>query len=162
MDKKSYHVLFICHDNAGRSLMAEAMLNHLGHNRFRAFSAGTHPTEVAHPAAIEVLKKEGFETQDLKPKHINEFHENDAPQMDMVISLCENSKGDSEFLNWEGEPVTAHWHFEEPHKNEADTNTDEYQKELHRYAMIQRELSSRIRLLLNLPDEKLNNMMLHH
>lgn len=82
--------------------------------------------------------------------------------MDLVISLCQDSKEDLNFAEWEGEPVTAHWHFDEPHHDEADTDKDEYEQELHRYAMIQRQLSTRISLLLNLPDNKLENIKLHH
>lgn len=163
---KSYNVLFLCHDNAGRSLMAEAMLNHLSHGKFHAYSAASQPALEAHPAAIDVLKKEGFDTQSLKPKSMQAFHSDNAPVMDIVISLCQNTTEDAEFTEWEDEPLTAHWHFDEPHNqdvhNSLDTDKDEYQKELHRYAMIQRQLSTRISLLLNIPDNKLDNMKLHH
>lgn len=72
----SYNVLFLCKDNAGRSLMAEAMLNHLSHGKFHAYSAGSNPTAKAHPAAIAILQKEGFKTDTLMPKHMDGLHSN--------------------------------------------------------------------------------------
>lgn len=158
---KTYNVLFLCHDNSGRSLMAEAMLNKLGHGRFHAYSAGSHPSAKPHPIAIEVLQKEGFDTSQLRPKHMDIFHADNRLKMDLVVSLCENSKEDADFAEWQGEPLTGHWHFEDPHTEAIQENQD-HDTEYHHYEMVQRNLVRRLTFLLNFPDVKLNQMALQH
>jgi len=49
-------ILFICTGNSCRSLMAEAIANHLGSEKLQAESAGSQPTGFAHPMALASLK----------------------------------------------------------------------------------------------------------
>jgi hypothetical protein len=68
--------------------MAESLLNRWGSDRFRAFSAGSHPTGVVHPFAIELLKSMNFATDGLRSKSWDEFNHPDSPPV-----LSENSPG---------------------------------------------------------------------
>ena len=69
MPDKTYNILFLCTDNSARSVMAEALMNRLSQNRFRSYSAGSHPVGQVHPYTLELLKRKGFATEDLRSKN---------------------------------------------------------------------------------------------
>ncbi len=113
MTVKAYRVLFLCTGNSARSIMAEAVLNHVGAGRFRAFSAGSFPTGRINPHAIAVLEREGYPTGGLRSKGWDEFAGSGAPEMNAIITVCGNAAGEVCPV-WPGQPVADHWGFADP------------------------------------------------
>jgi arsenate reductase len=153
MGDRVYSVLFLCTGNSARSILAEALLNHFGRGRFRAFSAGSFPKGTVHPMAIELLRWMGLPTQDLRSKAWDEFAVPGAPALDFIFTVCDNAAGETCPI-WPGKPVTAHWGIEDP----AAVDSDVERGRAFRKALA--ELEARINLLTSLPIESLNAVAL--
>lgn len=158
MSEKPYKVLFLCTGNSARSIMAEVLLNALGEDRFRAYSAGSHPKGEVHPLALEILRRNNYPTSGLRSKSWEEFAKSDAstdaPDLDFVFTLCD--KAASEVCPvWPGQPFTAHWGIADP----VGVQGDEVAR-IMVFRTALRELGNRISLFVNLPIDKLDRLSL--
>ena len=152
------NVLFLCTHNSARSILAEAILNHIGKGRFTAFSAGSSPrdNQQPHPLALQALKNAGIPTEGLRSKSWDEFAAADAPHMDLVITVCDNAAGEV-CPFWPGQPATAHWGYADP---SAIDGSDEQKLEAFRQTLF--AIRRRLDLLISLPAEKLARSMMQH
>ena len=91
MASQPFNVLFLCTGNSARSIMAEAILNALGKNKFKAFSAGSHPGGTVNPLTFELLEKNRLPTAGLRSKDWNEFSRPGAPFMHFVFTVCDQA-----------------------------------------------------------------------
>src|SRR5438477_5966528 len=147
-------VLFLCTGNSARSILAEAYLNSMGGGRFRAYSAGSHPAGKVNPSALELLVGNRISTDGLRSKAWDEFAKPGAPPLHFVFTVCDNAAGETCPL-WPGQPVTAHWGVPDP---AAVQGSDDEKRRAFLGAFSQ--LSTRIRLFLNLPFDKLERHFL--
>ena len=154
MSDKTYNVLFLCTGNSARSVMAEAMLNVAGRGRFKAYSAGSHPTGKIHPLALEQIAAIGHPLDNLRSKSWNEFAGADAPHMDFVITVCGRAAGEV-CPFWPGQPMTAHWGFLDPAAVEG-TDAEKHAA----FAKVCREIKMRLDIFQSLPLEKLEKLAL--
>lgn len=113
METKVHNVLFLCTGNSARSIMAESILNQVGADRFRGFSAGSHPRGRVHPYAIDLLKSLNRRTADLRSSSWNEFTSPNAVPLHFVFTLCDSTASETRPV-WPGQPITAHWGLPDP------------------------------------------------
>jgi len=113
MADQVHNVLFLCTGNSARSILAEVLLNHWGKGKFRAYSAGSFPKGEVNPLAIETLARMTLPTDGLRSKSWNEFAEPGAPQMDYILTVCDQAAGEMCPI-WPGHPITAHWGLADP------------------------------------------------
>ncbi len=141
---RAYNVLFLCTGNSARSILAEALLNHFGNGRFRAFSAGSFPKGAVHPMAIELLRRMDLPTKDLRSKSWDGVAAPGAPALDFIFTVCDNAAGEVCPI-WPGNPVTAHWGIADPAAVEDATARS------RAFRKAAAELEARIKLFINVP-----------
>lgn len=154
MADKVFNVLFLCTHNSARSVMAEALLNVIGRGRFKAFSAGSSPSGRVNPFAIEMARTIGYMPAEIRSKSWDEFAAQDAPKMDIIITVCDNAAGEA-CPFWPGHPATAHWGFPDP---SSVTGSDDEKR--HAFDQVFHDIRRRVELLANLPPEKLQRLAL--
>jgi protein-tyrosine-phosphatase len=156
MNHPAIKVLFLCTHNSARSILAEAILNHIGQGRFQAYSAGSSPREQQQPnlLGLQVLQAAGMATTGLRSKSWDEFARPQAPPIDLVITVCDNAAGEV-CPYWPGQPATAHWGYPDPSAGEGS----DVQK-LEAFRQTLQALRQRLEVLVNLPPEKLQRAQL--
>ena len=153
MSERVYKVLFLCTGNSARSILAEAILNHLGKGRFQAFSAGSYPTGKVNSYVLELLERQNMPVAGLRSKRWDEFAQPGAPALDFVFTVCDSAAGEVCPV-WPGRPVTAHWGLEDP----ATAEGEEAARKAVSHAF--RLLSQRIGVFVNLPFSRLDRLAL--
>ena len=103
-------ILVVCTGNSCRSIMAEALINHLGQRRFQAWSAGSHPAGYVHPCSIATLKRHGI---DPGQPHSKSWDEMTTQPFDLILTVCDQAAGESCPI-FPGEPRKLHWSIPDP------------------------------------------------
>ncbi len=149
-------VLFLSESNAARSLMAEALLNTIGANRFEGFSAGLTPAANPNAQAIAQIRTYGYIVETLKCKSWEHFaRSNPAAQpMDAIITLCDAVNGETQ-PDFAGTPALAFWGLTDPEKFTHDETNP-----AAAYARTMQILRFRIQALCDLPPTRRTNATL--
>lgn len=154
MSDEVYNVLFLCTGNSARSIMAECILSRAGAGRFRAFSAGSSPSGIVHPSALQLLERLGFATAELRSKSWDEFAAPGAPVMQFVFTVCDRAASEPCPV-WPGQPMSAHWGIPDP----AAAKGNDAERHLA-FADAFRMLSNRIGAFVSLPVSALDKLSL--
>jgi len=149
-------VLFLCTGNSARSILGEAILNRIGGEKFRAWSAGSDPKGAVNPHTVQLLDHLGYDTSVYRSKSWDEFTLPGAPQFDFIFTVCDNAANEV-CPAWPGKPMTAHWGLPDP---AAATGDDVEIARAFRNAHA--ALERRIELFAALPFKSLDRMSLKH
>jgi len=144
------NVLVLCTANSARSILGEALVNALGDDRFRGYSAGSFPRGIPNPDALSLLEDKGHDTSTLSSKSWDVFAEPGAPHIDIVITVCDNAAGESCPI-FPGQQIKAHWGIADP----ADKGNYDAQRRAA-FEEAYRLLEMRILALVSLPVEAMS------
>lgn len=146
---KTFNILVLCTGNSARSILGEALFNHLGKGRVRAFSAGSQPSGTVNPLALETLAAHGVPLPEVRSKSWDEFAAPGGPALDFIFTVCASAAGEACPI-WPGHPATAHWGIADP----AHVEPLVARQKAFETAYV--ELEKRIRAFLELPLETLS------
>jgi arsenate reductase len=153
-DMKSYNILFLCTGNSARSILAEALVTTLSGGKFIGYSAGSNPAGRVNPFASELALALGYPKEKLRSKNWDEFSLLDSPQMDFIITVCDNAANEACPV-WVGHPSTAHWGFPDPASVDG---TDAIKREAFQKTLL--ALKKNIEALIKLPIDQLDSSSL--
>lgn len=108
-------ILYICTHNRCRSILSEAITNHLSKGRLEAFSAGSQPAGQVHPLSLKYLAEKGIAIEGLKSQSWDDF---EAGQPDIVITVCDSAAAEACPV-WFGDTVKVHWGLPDPSKRKG-------------------------------------------
>jgi arsenate reductase len=108
-------ILYICTHNRCRSILSEAITNHLAEGRLEAISAGSQPADEVHPLSLKYLEEKGISTKGLTSKSWDEFGAN---QPDIVVTVCDSAANEACPV-WFGNTAKVHWGLPDPSKLEG-------------------------------------------
>lgn len=154
MDERIYNTLFVCTGNSARSILAEALLNHLGRGRFKGWSAGSHPSGEVNPLTVQTLERMRLPTDGFRSKSWEEFAQPDSPHLDFVFTVCDQAAGEVCPV-WPGQPMTAHWGVPDP-----AAVAGPLEKRSAAFLDVAVTLKRRIELMLALPMHRLDAIAL--
>jgi arsenate reductase len=146
------NVLILCTHNSARSVLAQGMLNHWAQaldKDVRAFSAGSAPSGRINPFALDALKNAGVDTTGYRSKGWDEFSGPGAPQMRIVITVCDSAAAET-CPYWPGSPVQVHWGYADPSGAPEATRAQAFEA-------TRRSIADRMKRLVELPLETMRN-----
>jgi len=151
---KTYNILFLCTHNSARSILGEAIASTDVSGKLIGYSAGSTPGTSVNPIAKKIAINLGYDAKKLYSKSWDEFAKSDSPQMDFIITVCDNAANEACPV-WLGHPSTAHWGFPDPASVEG---TDLIKREAFQKTLL--ALKKNIEALIQLPIDQLDSSSL--
>ena len=151
MTQRPLNILVLCTGNSCRSVLGEALINHLAAGRFHAVSAGSHPIGRINPGALATLARHGLPTEGYVSQSWDEFEDAD---IDIMISVCDSAAGEA-CPAYLGKAVRGHWGLSDPgHVNGTEEEV------IAAFEATVATLEKRIHKLLALPVESMTRQEL--
>ena len=151
MTQRPLNILVLCTGNSCRSVLGEALINHLAAGRFHAVSAGSHPIGRSNPGALATLARHGLPTEGYVSQSWDEFEDAD---IDIMISVCDSAAGEA-CPAYLGKAVRGHWGLSDPgHVNGTEEEV------IAAFEATVATLEKRIHKLLALPVESMTRQEL--
>lgn len=151
------NILILCTHNSARSVLSEGMLNHWAEKlgvAIRAYSAGSAPSGRINPMAIEVLQAAGVDAATYRSKSWDEFTEPNAPQMRVVITVCDSAAQET-CPYWLGSPVQINWGYPDP----SNVGANDVEKRAA-FESTRQAIGERMHQLAQVPFESLDDAQL--
>ncbi len=140
-------ILFICTHNRCRSILSEAMVNHLSNGRITAASAGSQPVGEVHPLSIKYLAEAGIATDGLISQSWDELESFNA---DVVVTVCDSAAQEACPV-WFGKSIKLHWGLKDPSKVQGSE-----QEVKAEFLTCMGEIEKRVQAMLSLGLESLS------
>lgn len=105
-------ILYVCTHNRCRSILSEAITNHLAKGKLQAFSAGSQPVGEVHPLSLKYLAEKGISIDGLKSQSWDEFEEIEP---DIVVTVCDSAAAEVCPVYF-GDTIKIHWSLPDPSK----------------------------------------------
>lgn len=141
-------ILFLCTANSCRSILSEAVFNHMAPEGMQAYSAGSQPKGHVHPLSLKTLEKAGISTRGLYSKASDVF---DDLHPDIVITVCDKAAGEACPLFF-GPAIKSHWGLEDPSDHTGSPADMEAA-----FVVTMKHIATRIEALLTLPLDQLDH-----
>ncbi len=137
-------LLFICTHNRCRSILAEAITNHVAGSEIKAASAGSSPQGEVHPLSLKYLTEHEIPTNGLSSQSWNDF---DGFSPDAILTLCDSAAQEACPI-WFGESVQIHWGLSDPSVVDASAGEDNEESQRASFNRTISILENRIQALL--------------
>ncbi|GAB4176985.1 MAG: arsenate reductase ArsC [Rhodocyclaceae bacterium] len=144
-----FNVLVLCTGNSARSILGEALFNHIGAGRVKAYSAGSKPAGQVNPVALETLQRHGVPVDGARSKSWDEFAVPGGLTFDFIFTVCDNAANEACPV-WPGHPATAHWGIPDP------AHVEPLEARRVAFEAAYRELERRVAAFLALPLESMS------
>ncbi len=135
------NVLFLCTGNSCRSLIGEAVFNHLAPAGWQAISAGSQPAGRLNQRALRLLAEKSIPTEGYYSKSWDAL----PVTPDIVVTVCASAAGET-CPAYLGQVTRTHWGVDDP--SHVEGTQDEITAAFERAYAI---LRARIEAFLALP-----------
>ena len=115
--------------------MAEAIANAFHGDDVEAVSAGSRPSGIVHPLAIQAMAEKGVDIRDAESKSAEGFLNQ---PFDIVVTVCDSAAADCP--TWLGAKRLEHWSIPDPISGAGDP--------MPRFRAVRDDLEQRIEALL--------------